>query len=260
MAEPDTEQLLAQAVAGSAEARDQLLAVYRSRLKRMVAIRMDPRLAARVDPSDVVQEALADAAQKWERYVRQRPIAFYPWLRRLAWERLMKSYRRHIVARRRSVVREERRMRLPDHSAVQLARRIAGSTTGPSAQLRRNELRDQVRSGPARRVLLEDRPSRVVIGGVDVEAQQPRARHLLVGEDLADRAVPRQDDVLVDVDEPQPTATAPARCAISSVMSPVEHPMSRIVACAIATSPNSTSASAIRRPRCRRPSGASVKP
>jgi RNA polymerase sigma-70 factor (ECF subfamily) len=146
VAEPDTEQLLAHAAAGDPNARDRLLALNRSRLKRMVAIRMDPRLAARVDPSDVVQEALTDAARKWDGYLRDRPMAFYPWLRRLAWERLVKLYRRHVLAQRRSVVREERRMQLPDQSAMRLARRITGSTTGPSAQLRRDELRDHVRA------------------------------------------------------------------------------------------------------------------
>jgi RNA polymerase sigma-70 factor, ECF subfamily len=150
VAEPDTEQLLAQVAAGDASARDRLLALNRSRLKRMVAVRMDPRLAARVDPSDVVQEALTDATRKWDRYLRDRPLPFYPWLRRLAWERLVKLYRRHVLAQRRSVDREERRMRLPDQSALQLARRIAGSTTGPSAQLRRNELRDHVRDALAK--------------------------------------------------------------------------------------------------------------
>ena len=29
-----------------------------SRLKRMVAVRIDPRLSTRVDPSDIVQEAI----------------------------------------------------------------------------------------------------------------------------------------------------------------------------------------------------------
>lgn len=150
MAEPDSEVLLDQAAAGDAEARERLLAAHRSRLRRMVAVRIDPRLAARIDPSDVVQEALADAAQKFDDFLRDRPVAFYPWLRRLAWERLMKLYRRHVTARRRSVASEERRMRLPDHSAVRLGRRFAGSSTGPSAALQREELRDRVRRALAR--------------------------------------------------------------------------------------------------------------
>ena len=57
---------------------------YRDRLRRLVAVRLDPRLAARADASDVVQEALADAARKLDGYLRDRPIPFYPWLRQLA--------------------------------------------------------------------------------------------------------------------------------------------------------------------------------
>jgi DNA-directed RNA polymerase specialized sigma24 family protein len=59
---PDTDQLLADASRGDAAARDRLLERHRRRLRQLVAVRMDRRLAARVDPSDVVQEALAEAA------------------------------------------------------------------------------------------------------------------------------------------------------------------------------------------------------
>src|SRR4051794_11198000 len=109
MPEPDTELLLDRAAGagGDADARNRLLQRHRDRLKRMVAVRSDPRLAARVDPSDVVQEALADAAGKLDGYLRDRPLPFYPWLRRLAAERLVALHRRHVQARRRSVTREE---------------------------------------------------------------------------------------------------------------------------------------------------------
>ena len=52
--EPDTEQLMRAASQGSAQARGQLLERHRERLKRMVAIRLDRRLASRVDSSDLV--------------------------------------------------------------------------------------------------------------------------------------------------------------------------------------------------------------
>ena len=64
----------------------------------MVAVRADPRLAARVDPSDVVQEALMDAAGKLGRYLATKPLPFYPWLRQLALERLVNLHRRHVQA------------------------------------------------------------------------------------------------------------------------------------------------------------------
>src|SRR3954471_19719524 len=123
--DPDPDELLQQAGRGEDAARQRLLAVHRDRLRRMVAVRMDRRLAARVDPSDIVQEALVEAVQKLDDYARDRPLPFYPWLRQFAWERLVKAHRRHIHAARRSVGREEKgNMPLPDESALDLAERL----------------------------------------------------------------------------------------------------------------------------------------
>src|SRR6516164_7795962 len=118
----DTDELVEQARGGDREARQQLLVRHRDRLRQMVALRMDRRLRARVDPSDVVQEALADAAQELSDYLRQRPLPFYPWLRQLAWDRLIELHRRHLHAQRRSVKREEPlALHLSDQSALRLA-------------------------------------------------------------------------------------------------------------------------------------------
>ena len=103
----DTEELLQRAAEGDTAARQQLFVRHQHRLRQMVAVRMDRRLAARVDPSDLVQEALMDAHRKLNDYLRDRPLPFYPWLRRLAWERLLQLHRRHLHADRRSVLREE---------------------------------------------------------------------------------------------------------------------------------------------------------
>src|SRR5437763_12378901 len=116
-ADSATDDLLARARGGDERAGQQLLAFYRDRLRQMVAVRLDRRLTARIDPSDVVQEALVDAARKLPEYLRQQPMPFYPWLRRLAWERLMKLYQRHITAGKRSVTREAP-CPLPDESAL----------------------------------------------------------------------------------------------------------------------------------------------
>ena len=86
--EPATEHLLDAAARGDGPARNRLIERYRRRLKRMVAVRLDRRLSARVDPSDVVQDTLADAARKLDGYLRDRPLPFYPWLRQLAADRL----------------------------------------------------------------------------------------------------------------------------------------------------------------------------
>ena len=75
---------LVEAAEDQRRAREQLLRRHRRRLSRMVAVRFDPRLAARVDPSDVVQETLAEAAAGLDRYLRERPLPFYPRLRLFA--------------------------------------------------------------------------------------------------------------------------------------------------------------------------------
>jgi RNA polymerase sigma-70 factor (ECF subfamily) len=156
---PDTDELLDRSAAGDEHAREQLLDRHRRRLRRMVAVRMDPRLAARVDPSDVVQEALADAARKLDAYLRDRPLPFYPWLRQLVWERLIQQLRRHLHARRRSVSREEPPA-LPEGSVIELAERLFARGSSPSRRARLSELRDTVRRALA---ALPDRDREVLV-------------------------------------------------------------------------------------------------
>lgn len=147
----DTEHLINQASQGDTSAREKLLARYRDRLCRMVAIRLDRRLAARLDPSDVVQEALMDAGQELSDYLRERPLPFYPWLRRFAWEHLVKLHQRHLTARKRSAAREEQQaLALPDESALELAQRLVAPGTSPSNRLLRQELQESVQAAMAR--------------------------------------------------------------------------------------------------------------
>jgi len=136
-----TEELMSRAARGDDGARQALLQRYRDRLRRMVAVRLDARLVARLDPSDVVQEALLEAARRLPDYLRERPVAFYPWLRRLAWEHLVKLHQRHIARRKRSVARE---LPLPDDSLDALARQLAPGTS-PSQRLVRQEVCERVR-------------------------------------------------------------------------------------------------------------------
>jgi RNA polymerase sigma-70 factor (ECF subfamily) len=144
---PDTEELLRQAGAGDASARGALLDRHRRRLRRMIALRMDPRLAARLDPSDVVQETLVEADRRLDRYLDERPIPFYPWLRQLAWDRLVGQHRWHLRSRRRSVLREEAEApALPDASAAELVDRLLAQGESPSAGLQRQEERARVRT------------------------------------------------------------------------------------------------------------------
>jgi RNA polymerase sigma-70 factor (ECF subfamily) len=104
---------------------------------------MDSRLAARLDPSDVVQDALGEAHRRLAEYAALRPIPFYPWLRRIAWDRLLQMHRHHVHAKRRAVNREDP-LPLSGESELLLAERLATTSTPPNELLRR-ELCERVR-------------------------------------------------------------------------------------------------------------------
>jgi RNA polymerase sigma-70 factor (ECF subfamily) len=113
----------------------------------MVSVHLDARLAARVDPSDVVQDVMLEATRKLPRYLQQRPVAFYPWLREIAWQRLVHLRQHHLAAQKRSVLREQRwDADLTDESVQELANRLVASGTSPSHRAVRQELRSRVRA------------------------------------------------------------------------------------------------------------------
>jgi RNA polymerase sigma-70 factor (ECF subfamily) len=148
---PDTDELIQLARGGDPSARDRLLDRHRSRLRRLVRLHLDRRLGARVDPSDVVQETLAEADRRLEEYLRQPPLPLYPWLRQIALDRLLDLRRRHLRARKRSVAREEPGvLGLPDESAAELAARLIDLGSSPSRSLLRQELRERVRAALGR--------------------------------------------------------------------------------------------------------------
>jgi RNA polymerase sigma-70 factor (ECF subfamily) len=192
--QPDTDQLLDRAGAGDATARGRLLDRHRGRLRGMVAIRLDSRLTARVDPSDLVQETLAEAHRRLDAYLRDRPLPFYPWLRQIAADRLADLHRRHVVSRKRTVAREEAGLRLADGSELELARRLVGSVSAPSARLRRDDRLQQLRSALAalpdrdREVLvlrhLEQLPPRDIAAVLGIREGAVYTRHLRALERL----------------------------------------------------------------------------
>jgi RNA polymerase sigma-70 factor (ECF subfamily) len=145
---PDTDELLRQVETGDRGAEDRLFARHRGRLRHMVAVRMDPQLSRRIDPSDVVQEALAAASAQLPAYLKHRPLPFYPWLRQIAWQVLVDLYRTHVTAGKRTV-HSERDLALPDHSSVLLVEQIVGHDPSPSDQLLREELESRVHTAIA---------------------------------------------------------------------------------------------------------------
>jgi RNA polymerase sigma-70 factor (ECF subfamily) len=143
---PVDSELIRRAGEGDESALRQLFARHRKRLRRMVAVRLDPALSARVDPSDVVQESFMEASRKLPDYCSKPSIPFYPWLRKIAWERLVHIHTRHLAVQRRSVRREVgHQPQLSDASVMEFADRFAASQTSPSRGLVRKEIQRRVR-------------------------------------------------------------------------------------------------------------------
>jgi RNA polymerase sigma-70 factor, ECF subfamily len=142
----DTDALLCHVAEGNDAALQELLARHRRRLRQMIGVRLDSRLARRVDASDVVQETLLEAARQMPQYVQQRPLPFYPWLRQIALHRLQRLHRQHIQVQRRSVNREQiEPVEFSDQSIVPLAQRLLAGGPSPSGIAMGRESRQQVR-------------------------------------------------------------------------------------------------------------------
>lgn len=143
----DTDVLLGRVAHGDSRAVGELMDRHRPRLRRMVALRLDPRVLRRIDPSDVVQEALTEASRKLPAYVETRPIPFYPWLRQIAWERLVHLHGKHVRTAKRSVAREQAlQLGLTDASVADLANRLVGRGSSPSHALVQAEQRERLRA------------------------------------------------------------------------------------------------------------------
>src|SRR5437763_10906951 len=143
--QPETQELLSQARAGRPEAVERLLTAHREPLRRMVGLRLDPALAARVDASDVVQDVLLEAHRRLNDYLRQPTMPFRLWLRHIAKDHMIDAHRRHRQAQRRSLDREQPlAARLPDDSAFELAGQLMDHEPTPASAAIRHELQGRL--------------------------------------------------------------------------------------------------------------------
>jgi len=92
--DPDRiDELVRRAARGDEEALAELFSCYRGRLRQMIRLRLDRRLQGRVDPSDVLQDAYIDVAEKLPEYTGKAEIPFFVWLRMVVGERLVRIHR-----------------------------------------------------------------------------------------------------------------------------------------------------------------------
>src|SRR5262249_25664974 len=67
----EVDRLLRRAAEGDAQCLGALLERHGARLRRMVALRLDPRLQGRIAPSDVIQETYLEVSARLAEYVRE---------------------------------------------------------------------------------------------------------------------------------------------------------------------------------------------
>src|SRR6266446_681681 len=86
---------------GDRQALAMLFDQHRDRLRRMVELRLDPRLRGRLDASDVVQEAFLNVASDLDAYLADPKLPPLLWLRLHVGRRLTMLHRQHLGTRMR---------------------------------------------------------------------------------------------------------------------------------------------------------------
>src|SRR5690349_3042772 len=101
-----TRQLIEAARSGKREAYEELFRTYREELERRLRGRLPAELARRVDSSDVIQEAVADAVKGFDEFEYRGAGSFRAWLGRILENRVKMDANFHVAREKRSVRRE----------------------------------------------------------------------------------------------------------------------------------------------------------
>jgi RNA polymerase sigma-70 factor, ECF subfamily len=139
----ETKSLLERAKSGDTYAFEELFKRHRSQLHKAIAKRMDRRVAARVDASDVLQETYMEAIKRLPSYLKHDGMPFYLWLYWIAREKVLAFHRQHLGAAKRSVQHEV--PLLPIDSSVEFARGLIGRLPSASQELAKMELAERLR-------------------------------------------------------------------------------------------------------------------
>ena len=115
-----------------------LLESYRDYLRLLARLELHPRLRARLDPSDIVQQTLLQAHRAIDQFRGEGDAALAAWLRQILARNLAMALRDHARARRD--VRRERDVQAAlDRSSARLESWLAADQTPPSLKAERNE-------------------------------------------------------------------------------------------------------------------------
>jgi RNA polymerase sigma-70 factor (ECF subfamily) len=197
----DTDRLLDDARNGNDGAVDKLLGEFREPLRKVIGLRLDPAVARRVDASDIVQDVLVEANQRLTEYLKKPDMPFHLWLRHLAQDRIIDTHRRHRLAQRRSVDREQpiARPAWADESSVSLVAQLIDTERTPTSEAIQAELQRKLATAVDQ--LSEDDREIILMRHHEALSNQEVARALQLTEAAASmrylRALRRLRGVLV---------------------------------------------------------------
>lgn len=126
---------------GDLGALAELFVEHRDRLRRMVEPRIDSRHQARIDASDVIQEAFLDVARDLDAYLAGPTLPPLLWLRLHVARRLTTLHRQHLGTKTRDAGLEVSLYRgaLPDANSAEFASMLLGRHTSPTQAAQRVE-------------------------------------------------------------------------------------------------------------------------
>lgn len=116
---------------------------YRSYLKLLAELQLNPRLRLKEDASDVVQQALLDAHRDFPSFRGQTETELRAWLKAILTHNVL-SLVRHYGSRKSDVGREVSLQEQCDQSSARLQRQLVADQTSPSMKLMKQERSEQL--------------------------------------------------------------------------------------------------------------------
>lgn len=133
---------------------------FRNHLWLLAEIELSPRLRAKEDASDIVQQSLLEAHRDLAAYRGKSEAELVGWLKKILVHNLDNA-RRQYGTRKRDVKREQSLAERLDQSSARLENYLASEQTSPSQRAVRNEQVEQLADGLAQ--LLEGERTAIVL-------------------------------------------------------------------------------------------------